>query len=388
MEFAKRVEELKPEGAYHVLSRAKQLEAEGMNIIHLEIGQPDVDTFAHIAKAGQAAIAEGATRYTPPNGIAGLREAIAEDAGRRRGVHFSPEQVVIGPGAKPGLVLSVLAVIQAKDEVLYPEPGFPTYPAMIRMAGGKPVPIPLIEEDNFALDLKALKGSINARTKMIVLNSPSNPTGGVLGPETIEQILSLAVEHDLWLLSDEIYSRMVYEGVPFTSIASYPESVNRTILVDGFSKTYAMTGWRLGYAIAPSKLAERISLLNTHVFGCTAEFTQVAGVEAITGPQEEIQELRHAYQKRRNLIVAGLSQLPNVACQLPEGAFYAFPNIKSTGMTSDRLATRLLEEAGVALLPGTAFGALGEGYLRISYATSSEHLTEALERMHPILSHI
>lgn len=388
MRFTKRIADLKPEGAYQVLAKAQELEAGGRDIIHLEIGQPDIDTFEHISSAGMDAISSGATRYTHPAGLRDLREVIAQDAGARRGVDLSALQVVISPGAKPSLLLSTLALVQTGDEVLYPDPGFPTYPAMIRLAGGIPIPVPLIEQRNFALDFDALSKLITGRTKMVIVNSPSNPTGGILPNKDLRELSRIALEYDLWVLSDEIYSRMVYKGFQHESIIALPGMQERTILVDGFSKTYAMTGWRLGYGIVPIELADRLSLLMTHAFGCTAHFTQIAGIQAISGPQTHVDEMVMRYQLRRDLIVDGLNRIPGVSCQLPAGAFYAFPNISATGLKSDVLANLLLNDAGVAVLPGTAFGKLGEGFLRVSYANSSENIREALKRMQHLFENL
>jgi aspartate aminotransferase len=379
--FAKRTQTLKPEGAYYVLARAQSLEAKGQEIIHLEIGQPDFDTLSAVCEAGIKAIRAGHTRYNPPAGIPALRAAIAEDAGRQRGIQFSPEQVVVSPGAKPNLFFPVLALVEPGDEVIYPDPGFPTYVAMIRVAGGIPVPVPLDESRGFSFNMRVFKEKLGPHTKLIILNSPGNPTGGVMTYSDLEEIAAGAQEHDSWVISDEIYSRLHYLEGDLPTIMSLPGMGDRTILVDGFSKTYAMTGWRLGYGIMPTELAERVSLLLTHSIGCTAHFTQYAGLEAITGPQEEVDAMVAAYRSRRDLVVEGLNGISGVTCAEPQGAFYAFPNVSSFGLTSDALADRILEEAGVALLPGTSFGKNGEGYLRISYANSIENIERALERL-------
>jgi aspartate aminotransferase len=381
MRFAHRTAELRSEGAYHVLAKAQALEAQGRSIIHFEIGQPDIETYENIRQAGVDAIESGHTRYTPPAGIRALREAVAEDAGRRRGITFAPEQVVISPGAKPNLFFPTLALVEPGDEVLYPDPGFPTYRAMILVAGGDPVPYPLVEEDDFAPDLDELRRSFNQRTRMIILNSPGNPTGGVLQIEAMEAIAELALEYDCWVMSDEIYSRLHYLEQAPPSIVTLPGLAERTIVVDGFSKTYAMTGWRLGYGIMPLDLAARVDLLITHSTGSTAQFTQYAGIEALRGPQEPIEEMLSTYRQRRDRLVAGLNSLRAVQCRMPQGAFYAFPNIKSTGIPAAQLATMILEKAGVALLPGTAFGEQGEGFLRLSYATSLNLIEQGLERL-------
>jgi len=380
MDFADRVIKLVPEGAYYMLGKAQALEASGREIIHLEIGQPDVPTFDNITQAGVRAIQEGYTRYTPSAGIKELRKAIAEDASRRRNIPIEARQVVIGPGAKPALFFPTLALVRSGDEVLYPDPGFPTYAAMIEVAGGMPVPVPLSEEDDFSFDLQALDRLVSDRTRMIVLNSPSNPTGGVMSPSALEHVAALAIDRNIWVLSDEIYTRLVYES-PAPSIAALPGMAERTIICDGFSKTYAMTGWRLGYGIMPPALAERVELLLTHSVGCTASFTQVAGLEAINGPQDKAEWVVSEYRRRRDALVGGLNDIPGVRCRAPQGAFYAFPNVASFGRSSNWLAEYLLEEAGVALLPGTSFGKYGEGYLRLCFANSMENILRALGQM-------
>ena len=385
MDFAERVINLAPEGAYYMLGRAQALEAAGRQIIHLEIGQPDVPTFEHISQAGQRAIQQGFTRYTPSAGIKDLRQAIAEDAGQRRGLTFSANQVVVGPGAKPALFFPTLALVRPGDEVIYPDPGFPTYAAMIEVAGGTPVPVPLLEAQDFSFDLQVFDRLVNARTRMIILNSPSNPTGGVMPLEALEHIAAVARERNIWVLSDEIYARLAYEAAA-PSIAALPGMQERTIICDGFSKTYAMTGWRLGYGIMPAPLAERVELLMTHSVGCTASFTQVAGIEAIRGPQEPVEAVVAEYRRRRDVLVAGLNSLPGVSCRTPQGAFYAFPNVSALGRDSDWLAEYLLVEAGVALLPGTSFGKYGEGYLRVCFANSMDNIEAALEHMQDALS--
>jgi aspartate aminotransferase len=368
-----------------VLRRATELEAAGREIIHFEIGQPDFDTFAHISEAGMRAIREGHTRYTAPTGIQSLREAIAQDCGHRRGIQISPEEVVVGPGAKPALFFTTLALVEPGDEVIYPDPGFPTYEAMIRVAGGVPVAVPLLEENDFSFDLEAFDRLVNPRTKLIIINSPGNPTGGVMPLIDLEHIAEKAIQNDCWVMSDEIYGRLAYGGLTVPSIASISRMQPRTIIVDGFSKTYAMTGWRLGYGIMPRALAERVGLLLTHSVGSTAQFTQEAGLVAILGPQDEVTAAVDEYQRRRDLIVAGLNDIPGVHCRVPQGAFYVFPNIKALGKSSNDLANLILEKAGVAVLPGSSFGGHGEGYLRLSYATSIKMIQLGLERMRACL---
>jgi aspartate/methionine/tyrosine aminotransferase len=387
MPFAQRIAHLRAEGAYAVLARSQALEAQGRDIIHLEIGQPDFETYPHIALAGIQAIATGQTRYNPPAGIPTLRKALSQDAARRRGVEFDPEQVVIAPGTKPLLLLPMMALLEAGDEVVYPNPGFPSYPAAIGLTGAVPVPVPLVEEKGYDLDLEALDRVLGPRTRMVLLNSPGNPTGGVHSWETLTHVADLARRHDLWVLSDEIYARLVYEGEA-PSIISMPGMAERTIIADGFSKTYAMTGWRLGFGLMPRTLAEKMNLLLTHSVGCTATFTQFAGLEAILGSQSEVKAVVSEFRRRRELIVKGLNAIPGIRCPMPRGAFYVFPNVQSFKRSSAELADYLLEEAGVAVLPGTAFGSHGEGYLRLTYANSMEKINQALEQMAEALVHI
>jgi aspartate aminotransferase len=385
MPFANRTTHLKPEGAYQVLARANQLEAAGKEIIHLEIGQPDYPTFENISQAGIDAIRDGKTRYTPPAGMPSLREALAQDAGRRRGIKVHPDEVVVSPGGKPNLFFPTLALVEPGDEVIYPNPGFPTYEAMIKVAGGVPVAVPLLEQNQFSFDLDVFDRLINENTKLIILNSPSNPTGGVIPPADLEHIASQAKRYGCWVMSDELYTRIVYDGIEALSIASLPGMKERTIIVDGFSKTYSMTGWRLGFGIMPKELADRVDLLLTHSIGSTAHFTQFAGLEAITGSQDMVEVMVTEYQRRRDAIVEGLNAIPGFTCQKPQGAFYVFPNITGTGMSSTELANLILEKAGVALLPGNSFGEYGEGYLRLSYANSIENIQKGLERIKAIL---
>ena len=379
--FTDRVNSLQSEGAYAVLARAQALEAQGRKILHLEIGQPDFPTFANVSQAGVAAIQAGQTRYTSPAGMPPLRTAIAESISERLGLDIPPARVLVGPGAKPGLFFPTLALVNPGDEVLYPDPGFPTYEAMIRVAGGIPIPVPLREENQFSFDLNAFDARISDKTRLIILNSPANPTGGVIPLADLKHIAGKAMEYNAWVMSDEIYGQLAYDGLRVPSIAALPGMLDRTIIVDGFSKTYAMTGWRLGYMVMPESLAERVELLLTHSIGCSAAFTQVAGIEALTGPQDRIAENVAEYQRRRDYIVAGLNAIPGVSCQVPQGAFYAFPNVKSFCLSSKEIAQRLIDEAGVALLAGSDFGAGGEGYLRICYATSMDVIRESLKKM-------
>jgi aspartate aminotransferase len=379
--FTDRVTPLKPEGAYAVLARATALEAQGRKIVHFEIGQPDFPTPANVSEVGMDAIQKGRTKYNPPAGLPDLRRTIAEYTSKRLSLDIGPERVMVGPGSKPGLFFPTLALVAPGDEVIYPDPGFPTYEAMIRVAGGTPVPIPLLEENGFSFDLNVFDKKISDRTKLIVLNSPSNPTGGVIPFEDLKHIAVKAQEHNSWVLSDEIYSRLAYDGEPTRSIAEVDGMLDRTVIVDGFSKTYAMTGWRLGYVIAPPALADRLELLLTHAVGCTATFTQYAGIEALTGPQEFVDKMAAEYQHRRDRMLELVNAIPGVHAQKPQGAFYLFPNVKSFGMTSKEIAARLIDEAGVAVLAGSDFGAAGEGYLRLVYATSMEAIEEGMQKI-------
>lgn len=380
-QLADRTLHLQPEGAYAVLAKANELESSGKRIIHLEIGQPDFQTFENISRAGTDAIMNGETRYTPSAGIPGLKREIAEYTGRRLSMEFSPDHVVVGPGAKPLLFFPMMAILEPGDEAVYPDPGFPSYRAIIETMGATPVPIPLSEEKNFSFDMNELESRVNDRTRLLIINSPSNPTGGMIPREDLEKIAALAEKHDFWVLSDEIYTRLIYSDEPGDSIAQIPGMEKRTIIMDGFSKTYAMTGWRLGYALMPQALAYKVGLLLTHSVGCTASFTQIAGIEALSGPQEQVEEVKNTFRKRRDIIVDGLNDIPGITCLSPDGAFYVFPNIKSFGRSSDELADHLLSEAGVALLPGTSFGENGEGYLRLCYATSISEIEEALSKI-------
>jgi aspartate aminotransferase len=386
MGYAQRTRHLAPEGAYQVLAKAGQLEAAGKKIIHFEIGQPDYDTFSNVSLAGIRAISEGKTRYTHPAGIPLLREVIAEDIGRRRGIKIHPDEVIVSPGGKPNLFFPTLALVEPGDEVIYPNPGFPTYEAMIGVAGGVPVPVPLLEENDFSFDLDAFDKLINKRTKLVILNSPSNPTGGVIPRQDLEHIAAQVQKFNCWVMSDEIYTRLAYDKREVFSIVSLPGMQERTIIVDGFSKTYSMTGWRLGFGIMPKKLAECVGLLLTHSLGSTAHFTQFAGLEALRGPQDMVEGMLNEYQRRRDVVVAGLNAIPGITCRKPQGAFYAFPNIRGTEMSSDELANMILEKAGVALLPGSSFGKFGEGYLRLSYATSIPDIEKGLKRIRSVLT--
>ena len=383
--FADRMAVLGTETAFEVLARAKALERQGKNIIHLEIGEPDFDTPQNIKEAAVKALYSGYTHYVPAAGIPGLREAIAEYISKTRNIPVDPEEVVVTPGAKPIMFFAILACVNPGEEVLYPNPGFPIYESMINFVGAKPVPIPLKEENDFRLDHEYVKKKITKRTKMIILNSPENPTGGVLTREDLKVIADcIANRDDVIVLSDEIYSRIIYEGT-HESIASLPGMKEKTIILDGFSKTYAMTGWRLGYGVMRKDLAEKITQLMVNSNSCTCAFVQMAGIEALKGPQDSVDRMVTEFRKRREVIVEGLNRIKGITCKKPKGAFYVFPNITGTGMRSKELSDFLLNEAGVAVLPGTSFGKYGEGYLRISFANSIENIKEALKRIEKAL---
>jgi aspartate aminotransferase len=380
LRLAKRMARLGTETAFEVLVKARALEAKGRDIIHLEIGEPDFDTPRNIIDAGCDALHKGFTHYGPSAGLPQLREAIAEYVSQTRKVNASPDEVVVVPGGKPIIFFSILALAEEGDEIIYPNPGFPIYESMINYVGAKAVPIRLREEMDFRLDVDELKGLINDRTKLIIINSPQNPTGGVLTKIDIEGIARAIGDRNIMVLSDEIYSRLIFEG-EHHSIMSIDGMKERTILLDGFSKTYAMTGWRMGYGVMRADLATHISRLMTNSSSCTASFTQVAGVEALRGPQESVDRMCAEFKKRRDVMVAGLNKIKGFSCRLPKGAFYVFPNITKTGWKSKKLADALLDDAGVAGLSGTAFGDFGEGYLRFSVANSIENIQKALERV-------
>jgi len=387
MRFAERIKSLGTETAFEVLAKAKALEAEGKEIIHLEIGEPDFDTPKNIKESAIRALNEGYTHYTPSAGLMKARETVARYISQTRGIEVSPEEVVITPGGKPVMFFAILALIDPGDEVIYPNPAYPIYESVVNFIGGKPVPIHLREENDFRLDTDELKAAVTPRTKMIIINSPHNPTGGVLTKGDLEAIADLAQRHDLWVLSDEIYSRIIYSG-DHISIASLSGMKERTILLDGFSKTYAMTGWRLGYGVMEVSLAVQIARLMTNCNSCTASFTQMAGIEGLHGPQDEVERMVAEFRERREVIVEGLNSIPGISCRLPRGAFYAFPNITAIGWDCKKLADSLLEEAGVAVLPGTSFGKYGDGYLRLSYANSVGNIRKGLERIRDFVTRI
>ena len=386
--FAKRMETLGTEKAFEVLAKAKALEKQGKDVIHLEIGEPDFDTPRNIKDAAVKALYAGYTHYAPAAGIPELREAIAEYVSKTRKIEVDPDEVVVTPGAKPIMFFSILACVNPGEEVLYPNPGFPIYESMIDFVGAKPVPMPLKEENGFRLDLEYVKEKITSKTKMVILNSPENPTGGVLNLEDLKVIADCISERaDVLVFSDEIYSRIIYEG-EHESIASFPGMKEKTILLDGFSKTYAMTGWRLGYGVMRKDLAQKLAQLMVNSNSCTCAFIQMAGVEALKGPQEESERMVSELERRREVIVSGLNSIKGITCRKPHGAFYVFPNITGTGMKSQELSDYLLEKAGVAVLPGTSFGKHGEGCLRLSFANSVENIKKALNRISDALKNL
>ena len=373
MKLAERMDRILVESAFEVLVRARALEATGRNIVHLEIGEPDFPTPAHVVEAAKAALDQGWTHYGPTQGYPELREVVAEHVSSTRGIQVGAQHVAIVPGGKPIIFFPMLALLEPGDEVIYPDPGFPIYQSMIQFLGATPVPIPLLESRGFSFDLDLLRDRLSSKTKMLVLNSPQNPTGGVIPAEEIKIIADLVRERDLIVLSDEIYSR-IYYGEPPASIASLPGMLEKTIILDGFSKTYAMTGWRLGYGVMPEWLVDAVNKLMVNSNSCTASFTQRAGIAALTGPQDEVTRMVAEFHRRRDAFCDGLNSIPGIGCARPGGAFYAFANITRTGMDSKAAADFLLNEAGVACLSGAAFGGYGEGYVRFSYANSFENL--------------
>jgi aspartate/methionine/tyrosine aminotransferase len=381
------VDRLGTESAFAVLARARELEAAGRDIVHLEIGEPDAPTPAHVAEAGWAAIRAGQTHYCPSAGLPELREAAAVELAATRGVDVPAARVLVGTGAKPFLFFTILATAGPGDEVVYPDPGFPIYESAIRWAGATPVPLPLHESAGFSFDPAELGELLGPRTALVILNSPQNPTGGVVPAEDLEAAARLIAETPAWVLSDEVYSRMVYDA-PLASIASVPGMLDRTVLLDSFSKTYAMTGWRCGYACVPEALVEPLTRFFVNSTSCVPPFVQLAGVAALQGPQDEVEAMLAELRARRDLVLAGLDALPGVSCSTPQGAFYAFPNVSGVPLAADELAARLLDEAGVAVLAGSAFGAVGTDHLRLSYATSREALTEGLDRIGAFLARL
>ena len=385
MQFSDRIKMLESEGAFVVLAKAKKLEAEGKKIIHLQIGEPDFDTPPNICEAGIKAIREGKTHYAPSGGVFEARDVAAEYINKTRGINVTSENVVIMPGCKPLIYCAMEAILNPGDEVIVPDPGYPTYRSVARFVGATPVPIKLREENEFRFLVADLEKLITPKTKMLIINSPENPTGGILTPEDLEAIYALAEKHDLWIMADEIYSRMIYD-VQFNSIATLDKRMERTIAIDGLSKTYAMTGWRLGFAAMPKILADYLFTLAINAFSSTATFTQYAMIEALAGSQDAVTDMVAQFRKRRDVIVDGMNKIDGITCLKPEGAFYVFPNITGTGLTSDQFADLALYEAGVAALAGTAFGTNGEGYARFSYANSIENIQTALANIEKALA--
>ena len=381
MKLANRMSNLLVESAFDVLLRARNLEAQGRSIIHLEIGEPDFETPSNVIDAGKKALDNGFTHYGPTPGLPELRQTIADYVSKTRGIPVELKNVVVVPGGKPIIFFPLMALLEPGDEVIYPNPGFPIYESMIQFCGATPVPIPLVEERGFSFDMDVFRASLSDKTKMVILNSPQNPTGGIIPAADIAAIADLVRDKDIMVLSDEIYSRIVYGNEEPVSIASMPGMLEKTIILDGFSKTYAMTGWRLGYGVMPEWLALAVGKLMVNSTSCTATFTQIAGVEALKGSQEPVDVMKAEFQRRRDAFCAGLNEIPGWKCEIPGGAFYAFANIKATGMSSKELADKLLLEAGVACLDGAGFGEFGKGYIRFSYANSMENLMEALRRI-------
>ncbi len=385
MNISKLVQRAGTETAFETLAKAKALERQGKSIIHFEIGEPDFNTPENVKQAGIKAIQENYTHYTPSQGILELREAVAESISKTRNIDVSPDEVVITPGGKDIILFTALSLLENGDEAIYPNPSYPIYESAIKITGATPVPLQLLEENNFAFDRKEFEKLITPKTRLIIINSPGNPTGSILSQKDFEFIADIAKKNDIMVLSDEIYSQIIYDE-EFHSIASIKGMKERTIILDGFSKTYAMTGWRLGYGVTNKELIKAITKIVTNSDSCVATFTQIAGIEALKGPQDEVEKMRKTYEERRNIIIKGLNEIPGVSCIMPKGAFYAFANIKSFGKTSKELSDYLLYNAGVATLPGTAFGKYGEGYIRLSYATSKENIREGLGRIKEALS--
>jgi len=379
--LSERMSRLLVESAFDVLSRARALEAQGKDIVHLEIGEPDFETPAHVIAAGKKALDDGFTHYGPTPGLPEFRQTIADYVARTRGIPVNLRNVVVNPGGKPIIFLPMLALLEPGDEVIYPNPGFPIYESMIRYQGAVPVPIPLVEERGYSFDLDVFRSSLTDKTRMVVLNSPQNPTGGIIPADDIAAMADLLRDRDLIVLSDEIYSRIYYGSEAPVSIASMPGMQDKTIILDGFSKTYAMTGWRLGYGVMPEWIADAVAKLMVNSTSCTATFTQIAGMAALKGPQDDVDRMVNEFRRRRDAFVPALNSIPGWKCALPGGGFYAFANVKATGRSSKEMADSLLNDAGVACLDGAGFGAYGNGYLRFSYANSYENLMKAIDRI-------
>ena len=384
MKLANRMNNLGTETAFEVLAKAKALESQGKNIIHLEIGEPDFDTPSNIIKAAQDALSNGYTHYGPSPGLTEVRERIAQEVSETRNISVSANNVVITPGAKPIMFFAMLALVDEGDEVIYPNPGFPIYESMINFVGGIPVPMKLLASNNFEVDLNDVANQISAKTKLMIINSPNNPCGSVISKKDLTALAQLAQKNDITILTDEVYRRFLYEGEYF-SPASVPGMTERTIILDGFSKTYAMTGWRIGYGVMPTELVEPISKLVTNSVSCTASFTQLAAIDALNGPQDDAFAMVEEFKGRREIIVNGLNNIPGIRCPNPQGAFYVFPNIDGTGLSSRKFADDLLEKAGVACLAGESFGKFGTGYVRFSFANSASNIELALERIRTFL---
>ena len=368
------------ETAFEVLAKAQKLEAQGKNIIHLEIGEPDFETPENIVRAGRKALQDGFTSYNPSQGYGDLRDVVAKEISKSRGIEASGDNIVITPGGKPIMFFVIMALIESGDEVLYPNPGFPIYESMIEFCGGTAVPMQLHGDKDFNINVEEVKKQITPNTKLMIINSPNNPCGSIIGEEELSELAILARENDILILSDEIYIRFLYEGV-HRSIATFPGMMDRTIILDGFSKTYAMTGWRIGYGLFPEELVEPVSRLVTNSVSCTASFTQIAAAEALVGSQDKSSAMVEEFKKRRDIVVAGLNEIEGIECATPKGAFYAFPKVDGTGMSSAEFSNKLLEEAGVAVLAGESFGRYGSGYIRLSFANSTENLQDAIYRI-------
>ena len=380
MRLAERMSRLGTETAFEVLAKARLLEAEGMDVVHLEIGEPDFDSPSNIIEAGKNALDDGFTHYGPSPGFPDLRDRIAQEMRDTRGIHVTGDNVVVTPGGKPIMFFLIMALVDPGDEVLYPNPGFPIYESMINFMGGVPIPMQLHEAREFNIDVDEIEDKISERTKLMIVNSPNNPCGSVMSRDDLERLARIAMDNDIAVLSDEIYSGFLYEG-EHHSISSFPGMSERTIILDGFSKSYAMTGWRIGYGVMPLELVEPISRLVTNSVSCTAGFTQVAALEALNGSKEDVRSMVAEFKKRRSIIVDGLNSIEGIRCPLPKGAFYAFPNVEETGMSSRQFADDLLTEGGVACLSGESFGRFGEGFVRFSFANSTENIEKALDRI-------
>jgi len=387
LKLTKRVQRAGGEGAFVVMAKAQELERQGKSMIYMQIGEPDFNTPENIKQAGMRAIEENYTHYAPTMGRMDFREAVAAYVSKTRGIPMAADEILVTPGAKDAIYSACMTLLEDGDEAIYPNPAYPIYESCINISGAKAMPLPILEEKDFGFDRDTFVKLVSPRTRLVVINSPTNPTGGILAREDLELVAEMAQKYDFYVLSDEIYSRLVFEGEHF-SIASLPGMKERTIIVDGMSKTYAMTGWRLGYAAGPREVVNWMSKIIANTASCTATFTQLAGIEALTGPQDDVEKMRQEFMARRDIIVKGLNEIPGVTCRMPHGAFYVFPNVKSYGKTSKEIADYLLYNAGVACLAGTDFGSYGEGYLRLSYATSRENITTAMGRIRTALAEL